>query len=126
VVDGVYCYRICAFNQTGNSDYSNEACVTISDVKQLSFMPDDYFLSQNYPNPFNPSTKITFGIPSLDHVSIIVFDPIGNIVNELTSQYYSAGTYELVFEAGDLPSGIYFYTIKTSKFIETKKMLLLK
>jgi hypothetical protein len=86
----------------------------------------DYNLYQNYPNPFNPSTKIKYSIPKTSKVQIKVFDVLGNEIETLFSEEKSAGTYELTWNAASLPSGVYFYQLKTGSFIETKKMLLLK
>lgn len=96
-----------------------------------------YLLEQNYPNPFNPATKIKFTIPvnrsplyqtgeTGGLVTLKVFNLIGNEVAALVNEYKPAGTYEIEFNAENLPSGIYFYKIQTGGFNETRKMLLLK
>lgn len=86
----------------------------------------DYYLGQNYPNPFNPSTKISWSIASKNRVLIVVYDVLGRKVQTLVNDERSAGRYEVVFNASNLPSGIYFYTIQSGSFMQTKKMLLLK
>jgi len=91
-----------------------------------SSAPDKFSLSQNYPNPFNPSTKIKFGITKQDVVSLKVYDAAGRLVEELINNNLSAGTYEYDWNAAKQSSGVYFYTIKTSEFSQTKKMLLVK
>jgi photosystem II stability/assembly factor-like uncharacterized protein len=91
-----------------------------------SSAPDKFSLSQNYPNPFNPSTKIKFGITKQDVVSLRVYDAAGRLVEELVNNNLSAGTYEFDWNAAKHSSGVYFYTIKTSEFSQTKKMLLVK
>jgi hypothetical protein len=88
-------------------------------------------LFQNYPNPFNPKTKIKFTIPSVQtqravSVKLKVYDVLGNEIETLVNEYKPAGEYEVEFDGKVLPSGIYFYQIKCSNFIETKKMSLLK
>ncbi|MBK8946279.1 MAG: right-handed parallel beta-helix repeat-containing protein [Ignavibacteriae bacterium] len=94
-------------------------------------LPTEYSLSQNYPNPFNPSTKIKYSIPSQvksekSNVELVIFDILGKEVKTLINQYHNPGNYEVTFEAQNLPSGIYFYQLKTDNFSETKKLILLK
>ena len=89
-------------------------------------IPNEFSLSQNYPNPFNPSTKIKYSIPYSSKVFIKVFDILGNEIETLVNEEKSVGTYELTWNATNLPSGVYFYQLKAGSFIETKKMILLK
>ena len=91
-----------------------------------SNIPEDFYLSQNYPNPFNPGTKIKFSIPLSGIVSLKVYDILGNEVANLLDEEKPAGEYEFEFYAKELPSGIYFYTLRTGAFIQTKKMILIK
>ncbi|RPI13781.1 MAG: T9SS C-terminal target domain-containing protein [Ignavibacteriae bacterium] len=88
--------------------------------------PESYYLSQNYPNPFNPSTSIKFALPKAGVVSIKIFDITGREIRELVNSNYNAGNYEVKWDANNFSSGIYFYTIKTNGFTETKKMILVK
>jgi hypothetical protein len=87
---------------------------------------NEYQLSQNYPNPFNPATTITFQIPDRNFVTLKVYDVLGNEVANLVNEEKPVGSYEIEWNASDLPSGIYFYQLKAGEFIETKKMILLK
>ena len=100
----------------------------IASVKEttLNHIPDKYLLGQNYPNPFNPSTKIKYSIPQSSNVKIEVYDIIGNSIETLINKEQPAGTYELTWYAGGLPSGIYFYQLSAGDFISTKKMILMK
>ena len=91
-----------------------------------SVIPDDYDLSQNYPNPFNPSTIITYQLPESGFVSLKVFDVLGNEVAKLVDENKQSGSYEVVFNSTNLPSGVYFYTLQASNYVSTKKMVLLK
>jgi len=96
-----------------------------------SLLPQETRLQQNYPNPFNPSTKITYSIPLLGGargglITLKVYDVLSNEVATLLNEYKPAGNYEVEFNASILPSGVYFYQLKTGKFIETKKMILMK
>lgn len=89
-------------------------------------IPVKYSLSQNYPNPFNPSTSIEFSIPNAGLVTMKIFDVTGREVKTLVNKEYAAGNYKLTFNASHLSSGIYFYTISSGSYIETKKMILVK
>lgn len=89
-------------------------------------VPAAYKLTQNYPNPFNPTTKINFSIVKAGFVSLKVFDLTGREVAILVNENVTNGTYSVDFNAANLTSGIYFYTLRTSDFSETKKMMLVK
>jgi len=99
---------------------------TISVNQISSNVPSDFSLKQNFPNPFNPSTKINFGIKNSTFASLKVFDMTGKEVKSLVNENLAAGSYELNFNASELNSGVYFYTLKTNEFTETKKMMLVK
>jgi hypothetical protein len=86
----------------------------------------DYYLIQNYPNPFNPSTTISYQIPKINFVTLKVYDVLGNEITILVNNKKPAGSYEIEWNASDLPSGIYFYQLHAGSYIETKKMILLK
>ena len=88
--------------------------------------PDKYSISQNYPNPFNPTTKISFSIPEMNNVQLKIFDILGREISTLMNEEKPAGTYEVELEGSSLSSGIYFYQIKSSKYSDIKKMLLIK
>ena len=90
------------------------------------FLIDNYFLDQNYPNPFNLVTKIRWLVPSPGWQTLKIYDAIGREVKTLVDEFRSAGKYEVKFNASDLASGIYFYSLKSGDFIQTKKMILLK
>ena len=89
-------------------------------------IPKNYALHQNYPNPFNPSTVIEYAVPNKVHVKLIVYDVLGRKVETLVDQEETPGTYKVLLNAGDLPSGLYFYRISAGNFVETKKCLLVK
>ena len=89
-------------------------------------IPSEYTLSQNYPNPFNPSTNIKFSIPENGLVSLKVYNVLGEEVTELINKELTTGTYTVNFNASKLTSGIYFYTLSSGNFVQTKKMLLIK
>ncbi len=89
-------------------------------------IPNTYSLSQNYPNPFNPSTFIKFDVSKSSFVSLVVFDVLGREVAVLVNEDLNPGTYEADWNASSYPSGVYFYTLRTEGFTETKRMVLVK
>jgi hypothetical protein len=89
-------------------------------------IPDGYQLEQNYPNPFNPSTAIKFGIPEGSNITLRIFNTIGEEVALLVDDYLDAGTYTYNFNALELPSGIYIYTLQSGNQTISKKMTLIK
>lgn len=98
-------------------------------------IPSGFELDQNYPNPFNPSTTIKYTIPnetpymaSLQYVTLKVYDVLGRDVATLVDESKSPGAYTVTFSAGEhfLPSGIYFYTLRSGNYALTKKMILMK
>ena len=97
-----------------------------TDVEIENSTPEYYNLSQNYPNPFNPSTKIQYSIPSNQIVQLKIYDILGKEITTLVNKEQSAGTYEVNFNANNLTSGIYFYTIKAGNYTDTKSMILMK
>lgn len=83
-------------------------------------------LRQNYPNPFNPVTTIEFSLPSSAEVILAVYNLLGEKVATLVSEKLPAGNHRLRWEASSLAGGLYFYRLKTARFSDTKKLLLLK
>ena len=88
--------------------------------------PASFSLAQNYPNPFNPSTKLRFTIPISDFTNLTIYNILGQPVATLVNQELPFGTYEYDFNASQLPSGNYFYTLSTNGQKLTKKMILLR
>lgn len=91
-----------------------------------SEIPTSFQLYQNYPNPFNPSTVVSYQLSVDSKVSLKVFDVLGNEIITLVNENKNAGSYSITFDATGLTSGIYFYTLRTNEFVQTKKMLLMK
>jgi hypothetical protein len=90
-----------------------------------------FTLSDNYPNPFNPSTTIEFGLPEQSKVTLSVFNILGQVVFEAKEEIVAAGVHSSIFNASQLSSGVYIYTIKATgvsgkNFVQSKKMILLK
>ena len=88
-------------------------------------IPSEFALSQNYPNPFNPSTTIEMALPVASNWTLLIYNITGQKVTELTG-YAEAGVHDIVWDANDQASGIYFYKIIAGDFKDTKKMVLLK
>ncbi len=99
----------------------------IFDVERLSdVMPTSFKLYQNYPNPFNPTTTIEFDIPERTNVKLIICDILGREVEKLVDSELEPGRYKVNFNARDLSSGVYFYRLEAGKFIDVRKMILMK
>jgi hypothetical protein len=115
-------------NKIGNSNndllkYSTDG---FTEVVLNVELPLSYELMQNYPNPFNPSTMINFKLPKNTEVKIVIYNVLGSVVQTLVNKELIAGEYKVEFNAESLSSGVYFYSIKTSEFSKTRKMILLK
>jgi hypothetical protein len=87
---------------------------------------DEFKLNQNFPNPFNPSTKISFQLATNEFVTLRIYDVVGQEVKTLLNSEMQKGKYDIDFNASKLSSGIYFYRIQAGKFIDTKKLILMK
>ncbi|MCI0717225.1 MAG: T9SS type A sorting domain-containing protein [Chlorobi bacterium] len=89
-------------------------------------IPLKYDLKPNYPNPFNPVTKIRFSLPKQTNVEVIIYDLFGREVAALVNEQLKPGVYELDWDASNFASGVYFYSLITSEYVDTKKMVLIK
>ena len=106
----------------------------VNDVQYSNDIPVNYLLSQNYPNPFNPNTKIQYAVSSRQFVSLKIYDILGKEIETLVNEEKPTGTYEIIWNAESLPSGVYFYQLRAvdpstgsgQVFVETKNMILLK
>jgi len=103
----------------------------VSGVEDEFVHPDEFVLYQNYPNPFNPTTIIKFQIPNVVssfslRTTLKIYDVLGNEIAVLVSERKPAGTYEVEFDASNLPSGVYLYRLTAGKFSSSKKLILLK
>jgi beta-N-acetylhexosaminidase len=113
---------------------SRYGIVTSIDQIASNNIPGNFILYQNYPNPFNPETVISFQLSVSSYVTLKVFDMLGREVATLVDEFKQAGSYADTFHGSSLPSGIYFYQLKTGipssgsghGFVETKKMVLIR
>lgn len=111
------------WSQMGNVPLYN----IVTGIKEIgSGIPNNYSLDQNYPNPFNPTTNIRFNMPQAGTVTLKIFNVLGQEVATLLNEFRNAGSYEYTFDASNLNTGVYFYSITTNNFTSTKKMLLVK
>lgn len=121
----IYTYRVKAIVNKTESDFSNEVSLNLVGVDKTT-IPTDFYIYQNYPNPFNPSTLISYDVAEKNTVSIRVFDLLGRVVSVLVNEEKLPGRYEVVFDGTKLSSGIYFYRLQADKFVQTRKLVLLK
>ena len=89
-------------------------------------IPTEYGMEQNYPNPFNPTTTINYQLPEKNHVSLRIYDILGNLVTTLVDQEMEPGYYNVSWNAISLASGVYIYRIISGSFVSTKKLMLMK
>jgi endo-1,4-beta-xylanase len=123
-------WQVSAVDSLGASANSIAAQFTTGNqilaVEKPGQLPTEFKLLQNYPNPFNPSTTIAYELPKAGYVQLKVYDILGRDVKILVDGQRSAGRYLIQFDAGNIPSGVYFYRIQAGSFVEIKKLILLK
>ena len=112
-------YRLKQLDADGSFHYSD--VVSVNNALGKSFK-----LFAPYPNPFNPNTTIKFSIPAASNVSLKIYDIIGNEIANLVNGRKDAGEYEVDFNAKNLPSGIYFSTLRSNGNTQTQKLILMK
>lgn len=115
-----------AKNSSGNLDLFAVKLSKTSGVNDDGSSVNSFQLFQNYPNPFNPITRIQYQVPGILHVTLKIYDVLGNEVAILVNQEQAAGLYEVDFKGNGLTSGIYFYTLNAGSLTQTKKLVLLK
>jgi hypothetical protein len=118
-ISGKQYYRLKQIDTDGKYEYSKIIETNLG-------LPKTYELSQNYPNPFNPSTTIRFSLPENQVVKLTIFNTLGEEVAKVVDGYVEAGIHEVKFNASNLASGIYFYRLDAGKYVQTKKMMLIK
>ena len=115
-----------AFGTVCTWKYDNISFTVTSVEGEENGVIDNFVLEQNYPNPFNPSTTINYTLPARSAVTLKVYDVLGNEVASLVNSSQEAGSYSVNFDAKNLASGLYIYTLNTGNFTSSKKMMLLK
>ncbi|MCI0450178.1 MAG: choice-of-anchor B family protein [Chlorobi bacterium] len=126
---GVYMFpsgKIIASDRQTGLYVLNPSSVLVNNNNNNQNLPKSFALKQNYPNPFNPSTKIEYSLPKNIYVTLKVYNVLGKEVATLVDKFETAGNHKVSYDASNLPSGAYFYQIKTNDFSQTKKMTLVK
>jgi len=122
-------WHVRAINEYGTTGWSSSfrfKTAATQGLAGLTTAPAEFQLAQNYPNPFNATTTIEFNLRQESDVSLKVYDLSGALVATLADERMPAGSYHLLFDGAELPSGFYLYQFKSGKFIQTRKMVLLK
>ena len=123
---GMITYRLKQLDFDGTFAYSNEVEINVD------FTPKEYTLYQNYPNPFNPTTTIKYSLPFESNVRIVVYNILGEVLTVLLDELQQVGFHDYNWNASNLSSGIYIYTIDAksvtgdNKYSAVKKMILMK
>jgi hypothetical protein len=115
-----------AFGTVCTWKYDNVSFTVTSVEGEEGNVVDNFILDQNYPNPFNPSTTISYTLAERSAVSLKVYDVLGNEVANLVNTTQEAGKQSITFDAGNLASGLYIYTLNAGNFTSSRKMMLLK
>lgn len=124
-VDGILYYKLVQVDLNGKRNNLAEISVKVNTI------PKEFSLSQNFPNPFNPTTKISFNLAVDSKVNLTVFNLLGQEITTLVNGNYFPGKYEVIFNAGTLNSGVYFYRLRAlgnngQSFTSVKKMIVTK
>ena len=106
-------------------DLDGKATLSESVVVDVT-APTKFTLEQNYPNPFNPSTTIRYGLPARTHVTMTIYNALGQQVAELVNGEVDAGNHDVKFEGSNLASGVYFYRLTAGEHADSKKLILMK
>ena len=117
---GQILYRLKQIDFSGNFEFSKTVELNVD------FIPEEFILYQNNPNPFNPATSIKFSIPVETKVRLEILNVIGEEIELLINETKPAGTYDIIWNPGNISSGVYLYQLQAGSFIQTKKMILLK
>jgi hypothetical protein len=120
-VDG----RLLAHN--GAVTFNGQGVTSIKpETDENGLAPKGFTLSQNYPNPFNPVTIIDYQLPMSSNVRLCIFDEVGREVNILVNELQRSGNHKIEWDAGNFPSGVYFYRLNAGSFVSIKKMVFIK
>jgi photosystem II stability/assembly factor-like uncharacterized protein len=119
-------YRLKQMDLDGSVRYSDGIRVGLLNSVGEKDIPAVFSLSQNYPNPFNPATNIRFGLPFRSHVTLTLFNTLGQTVQTLVNGEMAAGYHEVRFDGSNLASGVYLYRIQAAGFVQIRKLMILK
>ncbi len=134
--NAAYWYYVTGTNSAGTSPKSNKKSFYMETEEEerahVGIVPGEeasqgqYFLSENYPNPFNPATTISYTLPEDSYVVLKIYTPLGELVQTLVDGFEGAGDRSVLFDAKDLPAGVYFYQIRAGNINQVRKMLFIK
>ena len=119
VKEGKYSYRLKQIDLDGSFEYSKSIDVSVG-------TPDNFALFQNYPNPFNPSTIIKYSIPKTSHITLRIYNSLGQQAATLVSKEMNAGTFATEWNASGIASGVYYCRMVAGDFVRTRKLILVK
>jgi hypothetical protein len=120
-------FRVCSPEASvGSFTEQNDGNSNNSLASAAPAFPKDLTLYDNYPNPFNPRTRISFGLPAEAHVTLKVYNLIGEEVATLINERRNAGVHSVVFEAANLPSGVYFSVLQAGEVRQVRRLTLMK
>ena len=124
-------YRLAAIDYAGNRGNNTVTISTSALSLEMENVPNTFSLQQNYPNPFNPSTTLQYELPNDEFVNIIIYDMLGNVINNLVHDNQNSGYKSVQWDATNnqgqqVSAGVYLYSIEAGDFRQTKKMILLK
>ncbi|HRE40919.1 MAG TPA: T9SS type A sorting domain-containing protein [Ignavibacteria bacterium] len=130
VTPGTYIVTVTGKGPNGTPVHKRDVTVyvanTVTNIGGDTEIPLKWDLSQNFPNPFNPTTRINFSVLEKSDVKISIYNSVGKEVSVYSMKQRDPGNYFVTFNAGALPSGVYFYKLESANFTDTKKMLLVK
>lgn len=119
IQSGKYSYRLKQIDFNGTFEYSSEINVEFNESQSFQ-------LYQNYPNPFNPTTKFLFFLPEEQQIKLSILNVLGEEILISAEGIYKSGNHQIQFDASKLSSGMYYYSLTSEKFHETRKMILIK
>jgi hypothetical protein len=126
---GVYMFpsgKIIASDRQTGLYVLNPNSVLVGNYNNNQNSPKNFVLKQNYPNPFNPGTTIEYSLPKNSYVTLKIYNVLGKEAATLVDKFETPGNHSVRYDAANLASGIYFYTLKAGDFSQTKKMTLVK
>jgi hypothetical protein len=111
---------------SGNSVYRIRLAATTGVGEKRENIPAGFDLFPNYPNPFNPETTIRYSLPGRSHVTLSVFNALGQQASTLVDGNQEAGLYSVRFDGSGMASGVYFYTLRADDRTATRRFILLR
>ncbi|MBA4317169.1 MAG: hypothetical protein C0412_02105 [Flavobacterium sp.] len=123
---GVTSYSYGSFSGLSGAIINGVTLGILTSIIDSKTIPNDYKVYQNYPNPFNPITNIKYRIPISSKVDIVIYNSLGQKIKTLVNAFLNKGEYEVQFDGSGLPSGVYYYQLKTNDYYCVNKMLLIK